>query len=167
MAAARGSASTAWRKHVKQDKRGKLKGRRNSGASEAHVRLYKHELTCAAYRTLSTDARALLVEMRALYSGGENRIFMSVRDAMDRMGGVCQRRAQRARDELLVRGWIQVLSPGGFSRKTPHATEFALNNEPLTNAPGSLATKDFMRWQPNLAVTEGAIVTAAHHEKAR
>lgn len=111
---------------------------------EAHVRLYQHELQSEAYRSLSPDARAMLVEFRALYDGRENRVHMSVREAMRRID-VGQRRAQQARDELMDRGWIRLLTPGTFTRKARHATEYALTNEPIGSG---AAPKDFMRWRP-------------------
>lgn len=118
---------------------------------EAHVRLYRHELECPAYRSLSTDARALLVEFRALYTGRENRIPMSVREIMRRLG-VGQRRAQRARDELKDRGFIRELVSGGFSRNDRKATVYALTNEPLTDRDGATAPKDFMSWTPQKSI---------------
>lgn len=121
--------------------------RRRKSRHEPHVRLYRHELECDAYRSLSTDARALLVEMRALYSGTENRVHMSVREAMRRLG-VGQKRAQRARDELLDRGFIRLLETASFSRKVRHAPKYALTNEPLENRDGATAPKDYMRWPP-------------------
>lgn len=110
---------------------------------EAHVRLYRHEHESPAYQSLSPEARALLVEFRALYDGRDNRVHMSVREMRRRLNGIHQRRAVRARDELLDRGFIRLLTPGTFSRKARHATEYALTNEPLGN---ELAPKDFMRW---------------------
>ena len=113
--------------------------------AEAHVRLYRHELDCPAYRSLSPDARALLIEFRALFVGRENRIFMSIRE-IERRLGVGQKRAQRARSELLDRGFIRLLTPGGFSRKDRRASEYALTNEPLEEQDGATPPKDFMKW---------------------
>lgn len=126
--------------------------RRRHGASgprkaESHVRLYAHELAAPAYRTLSVDARALLVELRSLYTGGPNRVFLGIRQMMERLG-IGQRRAQAARDELFERGWIVEIEPGGFNRKTRHATVYALTNEPIDDYPGSVAPKQYMRWMP-------------------
>ncbi len=115
--------------------------------AEAHVRLYRHEITSPAYRSLSTDARALLVEFRALYSGGENRVYLSLREMQTRLN-VGRRRAEKARDELLDRGFIRLVTVGSFSRKCPHASEYAITNEPLTDADGATAPKDFMSWSP-------------------
>jgi hypothetical protein len=114
---------------------------------EPHVRLQKHELDCAAYRSLSSDARSLLVEFRRIYNGRENRIYMSVRQAMDRMN-VGQRPAQRALKELLDRGWIRVIEQGSFRRKVRHATVYALTNVPLEDRDGETAPKDYMHWSP-------------------
>lgn len=114
---------------------------------EPHVRLQKHELDCAAYRSLSSDARSLLVEFRRIYNGRENRIYMSVRQAMDRMN-VGQRPAQRALKELLDRGWIVLVERGSFNRKVRHATVYALTNEPLDERDGATAPKNYMRWTP-------------------
>lgn len=120
--------------------------RRGKRKSEAHVRLYRHELESPAYRSLSTDARALLVEFRSLYNGRENRVYLSVRDMMKRLS-IGQRRAQRARDDLIDRGFILLITPGGFSRKDRRASEYALTHEPLDDRDGATAPKDYMKWQ--------------------
>lgn len=124
----------------------KLKGR---AAGESHVRLYRHELQSPAWRTLSPNGRALLVELRSLYPYSDgNVVFLSVRQAMARLN-IGQRPAQAAFAELRERGWITVHEPGGFSRKNPHATSYRLENEPPSESPGALPTKRFMRWQQN------------------
>jgi len=88
---------------------------------ESHVRLYRHELESAAYRSLSTDARALLVEFRALFSGRENRLFMSVREAARRIG-VSEKTGHKALRALLDRGFIRCVEQGGLTRKVKHAS---------------------------------------------
>lgn len=123
--------------------------------AEAHVRLYRHELECEAYRSLSTDARALLIEFRALYDGRANLIHMSVREAMRRLD-VGQRRAQRALWELLDRGFVRLIEPGGFKRKVRHATVYALTSEPLEDRDGATAPKDYMRWSQKSTVAKSA-----------
>lgn len=123
----------------------RAKGRAGFG-NESHVRLYAHEMACPAYRTLSTDARALLVELRALYRPANgNVVFLSIRDAMERLG-VGQRRVQAAFAELIERGWIMIETPGGFTTKTRHATSYRLENEPGP-APGAQPSKAYMRWE--------------------
>ena len=113
---------------------------------EAHVRLYRHELDSEAYRSLSPEARALLVEFRALYGGGDNRVYMSRRE-MQRRLGVGRMRAEKARDDLADRGFIRLLTKGTFTRKARHASEYALTNEPINNGMGATAPKDYMRWR--------------------
>lgn len=125
---------------------------------ESHVRLYAHELESPAYRTLSTDARALLIEFRALYTGKQNRVFLSVREMVSRLC-IGQRRAQRARDDLVERGWIKIVELGTFNRKNKSATIFALTNEPPDDNIGATASKDFMRWQPQEKNTVAATTT--------
>lgn len=115
---------------------------------EAHVRLYRHELESPAYRSLSTDARALLVEFRALFTGRENRLFMSVREAAKRIG-VSEKTAQKALKALIDRGFIRCIEQGGFARKVKHASVYALECQPDNPlAEGATAPKTFMKWQP-------------------
>lgn len=123
------------------------RAKRRGRATEAHVRLYAHELACPAWRTLSPDGRCLLIELRALYrpSAG-NIVFLSVREAMDRLG-IGQRRVQKAFTDLIERGWIAIHEPGGFVRKVRHATSYRLENEPGA-APGAVPGKAFMHWRP-------------------
>lgn len=122
--------------------------------SESHVRLYKHELESEAYRSLSPTARALLVEFRALHAGRrDNRVPMSVREMMRRLN-VSQRPAERARDELLDRGFIRMLTKGNFTRKVLHASEYCLTHVPLEDKDGATAPKDFMRWRQKNTVAE-------------
>lgn len=142
------------------------RNRRGPKHGEAHVRLHAHELNCPAYRTLTPDARALLVEFRALYKGRENRVFFSVRQMMERLG-IGQRRAQQARDALLERGWIYVIEKGAFHRKNRYATVYALTNEPLECGDGATAPKDFMRWTPSQKFTVAAPHTNSSHDDYR
>ncbi len=134
---------------------------------EAHVRLYRHELESAAYRSLSTDARALLVEFRALFDGKENEIFLSVRE-MQRRLGIGQRPAQAARDELLDRGFIRLMEPGGFNRKTRHASVYALESEPLDlDKAGATAPKTYMRWKESIQNTVAKTTTVSSQNSYR
>lgn len=130
---------------------------RSAKKAEAHVRLYRHELECPAYRSLSTDAVALLVEMRALYSGGENRVFMSRREIEKRLG-IGRWKAEKARNELLDRGFIRLIEPASFQRKVPHAPMYALTNEPDNpDQDGAVPRKDYMRWNPSEKKSTGLV----------
>lgn len=138
--------------------RQRMKGRSSHrSVAEAHVRLYRHELECPAYRRLSPNARALLIELRALYSPkkGDNCVFLSVRQIMARCN-LTQRAAQRARDELVDRGWAKIAQRGSFDYKVRHATVFALENEPPNLSNGSKPGKAYMRWQPEPATKKAS-----------
>lgn len=130
---------------------------------EAHVRIYGHELRTPAWQTMSPDAKALLVEMRALYNGRENRIHMSVREAMRRLG-IGQRRAQKALEALLERGWVRVVERGAFTRKTRHASVYALEHEPLENRDGATAPKTFMKWTPQKNTVAATTTDGSCHD---
>lgn len=125
--------------------------RRVAAAKDAHVRLYWYELESPAYRILSTEARALLIELRSLYSPrtGDNHVFCGVRRIMKRCN-LSQRAASRARDELIRTGWIVVIQHGGFNCKVRHSTVFALENEAPCNSNGSSPRQTYMRWHPPL-----------------
>ena len=135
---------------------------------EPHVRLYRHELESPAYCSLGPDARALLIEMRALYTGRDNRVFLSLREAMKRLN-VGRYRAEKARDDLLDRGFIRLLEAATFTRKTRHAPVYLLTNEPTRE--GVAASKDYMRWRPakkntvSMSSTDG--VDEQHREKPK
>src|SRR5690625_2613174 len=126
---------------------------RRRARQEPYVSLYRHELECEAYRSLSTDARALLVEFRALYRGQENRVLMTVGEIRKRLCGVGQERAVTARDELVDRGSIRLTVEGSFHRKSRLAAEYALLNEPLENKDGATAPKDYMKWKSTVLKT--------------
>ncbi len=135
---------------------------RRKPRGEAHVRLYGFEMKTPAWTTLDTDAKALLVEMRALFDAkrGDNVVFLSVREVMRRLG-IGQRRSQAALSALVERGWIAVHEAGGFSRKARHATSYALENEPPNSGNGSVPRKSYMRWQPPTSDARSFTVAAA------
>jgi hypothetical protein len=119
-------------------------GRSGRDPREKHVRIYGYEMQSEAYRSLSTDARSLLLEFRYRFNGGENRIPFSVREMAERLGRAGQRRIKKACDQLLDRGFIELAQPGSFHRKTRHASEFYLLNEPIGDQE---PRKDYMRWK--------------------
>ena len=121
------------------------KGRRKP-AYEKHVRFYQWEMNLPAWQTLSPIARALLIEMRGLYNGTENYIFLSQREAARRLNVPTKLRAANAIKELIEKGWIRELFKGDFKYKPRHASEFALENEPLDGT--NTAPKTYARWQP-------------------
>jgi DNA-binding transcriptional MocR family regulator len=100
----------------------------------------------AAWQSLSCEARAILVELYALYDASNNgRLFLSVREAASRVG-VGKSTAASALAQLIDRGFIRPNVKGAFTLKQRHATSWVLTE--FEHA-GQLATKDFMRWQPD------------------
>jgi DNA-binding transcriptional MocR family regulator len=98
----------------------------------------------AAWQSLSCEARAVLLELYALFDGPNNgRLFLSVREAARRIG-VGKSTAAGALGQLMERGFIRPNVRGAFTLKQRHATSWVLTE---FERAGQLATKDFMRWQ--------------------
>lgn len=103
-------------------------------------------LSSDAYRSLSTGARALLVEFGRLYNGANNgELFMSQRTAAEMVGVANHVTAARYLRELQHRGFIRPKIKGSFDNKTRLATTWVLAQFPLNERP---ATRDYMRWRP-------------------
>jgi hypothetical protein len=112
-----------------------------------YVRLTFWLLRTPAWRSLSAQARAVYVEIVHRYNGYNNSsIGFSVRHAAASCN-IATNTAKRSFDELVEKGFIARVTPGGFSRKTRHATEWRLTERPcnITNAPPS---KEFAGWRP-------------------
>jgi hypothetical protein len=87
----------------------------------------------------------VLIEIARAYDGYNNgRIGLSIRLASERCR-IARGTAMRAFAELQERGFIECMTKGGFSRKSPHASEWRLTFW-ACDINGELATKDFMRW---------------------
>jgi hypothetical protein len=81
-------------------------------------------LTSSAYRSLSANARALLVELIMLYDGKNNgSLYLSVRDAADRIGVADLSAASKAFDALQKLGFIEVSREAHFSIKASHTSK--------------------------------------------
>lgn len=82
------------------------------------VRLDHRLLRSNAFRGLSPNARALLVELAMLDNGSNNgSLYLSVRDAAARMGVADLTAASRAFDELAEMGFIEMTQDGHFNVK--------------------------------------------------
>jgi DNA-binding transcriptional MocR family regulator len=102
-------------------------------------------LNSPAYLSLSCPARALLVELTRIYNGRNNgQIGLSVRGASERCN-IARGTAQRAFTELQERGFIELVTKGAFSRKSPRASEWRLTFN-TCDVTGELPSKAFMRW---------------------
>jgi hypothetical protein len=123
----------------------------NAWKDSPHARFYLWEIKSPAFRSLSVGARALLLELKALFNGSNNgSLFLSVRDAGLRLnvGKTCAAKLFR---ELLDRGFIRTAERGAFNLKSRagqrKATTWILTEHPMGDALDG--TKDFMRWQPS------------------
>lgn len=82
------------------------------------ARLDHRMLSSNAYRALSPNARALLIELVMLYNGENNGgLYLSVRDATHRIGLVDSQATCRAFDLLQDLGFIEMTQPAHFSIK--------------------------------------------------
>lgn len=86
--------------------------------TDRFVRLPHKLLMSAAYRSLSVVARALLVELTMLDWGENNgSIYLSLRDATDRLGLSDHHSVSAAFDELIDRGFVRCTKEAHFSVK--------------------------------------------------
>lgn len=82
------------------------------------VRLDHRMLTSNAYRALSPQSRSLLIEIIMLFNGSNNgSLYLSVRDAADRMGIADLNAATKAFDQLTELGFIEMTKEAHFSVK--------------------------------------------------
>jgi len=138
---------------MSKPRRAKVLANGRSVSFERHVRLHYWLLESAAYRSLSVGARSLLVELYALYNGGNNGLlFLSSRSAGERLR--CSKsQAHRWLGELQDRGFIRSQQRGSFTLKARHATTWVLTEFGFG---GQLPAKDFMKWRDQLALDEKA-----------
>lgn len=114
------------------------------------VRLDSFMMESAAWRSLTPAERAVYIEVRRRFNGANNGwIALSVRDAADRCN-INKDTGRKALATLQARGFIECVTPGGFSRKVRHATEWRLLDERCDKT-GALPSKAFMRWRPEPA----------------
>lgn len=121
------------------------RGRSKSG--DRHARLTHFLMDTRAWLSLSPIERALYLEVARIYNGTNNGwLGLSVRRAGVRCN-INKDTAAAALKVLMERGFIELATPGGFSRKTPHAAEWRLTEWPCdrTHTP---ATKAYQHWRP-------------------
>jgi len=120
-----------------------LKNGRNKYAR--YVRILHWEMSQPAWLEMSVYGRALIIELRGRFNGGNNgEVFMSVREAA-KVLNCCRDRAQKAFREIEDKGWVRLNQKGSFDWKGGPATTWILTNE---NHGEEIATKDFRTWTP-------------------
>lgn len=96
---------------------------RNANVQGSFARLDHSLLHSAAYRSLNPAARSLLVEIISIFKGNNNgALWLSVRDAADRMGVSDTKTASRALRDLESVGFIDMTKDAFFSVKASAAS---------------------------------------------
>lgn len=91
-----------------------------------HIRIYHRQMQSEAWLHLSGSAVKVLLALAVLEKGDNNgEFFLSVRTGAERTG-LGKDAVNRALHELQDKGFIYCATPGGFSRKTPHAACWGL-----------------------------------------
>lgn len=104
--------------NTKKNRRVNAKGR-NEGVTERFARLPHKILISEAYRSLDLTARALLVELIMIENGENNgSLWLSVKDAKDRLGLSDARPVMRAFTDLQDRELVTLTKDAHFSIKT-------------------------------------------------
>ena len=112
------------------------------------VQLYHYMLATPAWRSLGLAARAVYVALAVRYMGENNGFLtLSAREAADACG-ISKSTAARAFLELEDRGFIETVTPSGFSRKDRQATVWRLTVQRCdrTHQPPKRA---FLTWKPS------------------
>ncbi|MBP2294710.1 hypothetical protein [Azospirillum rugosum] len=108
------------------------------------IALPHYMLKCPAWRALSPNAKALLIDVWQRHNGANNgEIAYAVREAEGI--GISRSSASRAFGELVELGFLKQRKASTFTLKTKEASTWELTAERFGDATPS---KDFMRWQP-------------------
>ncbi len=112
-------------------------------SSQRFIALPHYMLKSPAWKTLSPNAKALLIEVWARHNGFNNgTISYSVREAEEI--GISYSTAARAFSELIDRGFLRVRRDSRFTQKTREARLWEITAE---QCDGNKAAADFVRWQ--------------------
>jgi hypothetical protein len=129
-----------------------------TGRSDPKKRFVKleHELLrCGAYRALSPNARALLVELAMVFNGSNNgSLYMSVRDAAALMGVSDTKAASAAFEELKMRGFIVNTQEAYFSVKAANASRARCWRLTWQHTNGKGPTREYLTCVPEPATRE-------------
>lgn len=130
---------------ARRNKRGGKVNATGRNVYDRFVLLPHYLLRCAAWKTLSPNAKALLIDVWAKHNGANNGdIAYAVREAEEI--GLAKSVAARAFQELTDRGFLKLHKASTFNLKTKEARTWELTAEPVGNTSSS---KDFMRWSPD------------------
>jgi hypothetical protein len=117
-----------------------------------HARLYRWMHRSASFQHLTVGARALLIELKMLYTGNNNgELFLSVREAAKRLN-IGKTHAAKCFRELMAHGFVRPKALGAYNLKSAarrgEATTWIMTEHPIGDAVGA-GSRDFMTWQPS------------------
>lgn len=124
-------------------------------ATSRFARLDYRLLTSNAYRSLSPNARSLLVELTMLHNGDNNgSLYLGVRDAAHRLGVADLTAASRAFDDLKALGFVQMTQDAHFSIKAADTSRARCWRLTWLPGPGrKIASWDFLEREPEPKTT--------------
>ncbi|HLJ20094.1 MAG TPA: hypothetical protein VKU84_07845, partial [Stellaceae bacterium] len=127
---------------------GKKRRRSNGEGHTRYVALQHWMLNHPAWKALSPDAKALLIEVWLRHNGTNNgTISYAVREA--EVIGLSRNMAARAFAELVSRGFLVCTRASAFTVKTRAARLWRLTAERSGPTGSDPATKEFMTMQPH------------------
>jgi hypothetical protein len=136
------------RRTIEEKKRGGWRPER----TDRFARLAHQLLDKPAYRALSPNARALLVEFAMMYNPKNNgALWLSVRDAADRMGVADPRVAGATLDELKEAGFVAMTADAHFAVKAGDGSRarcWRITWEGIVGRTFHPATNDFLTREP-------------------
>lgn len=125
----------------RQNQRGRSKG------GERHIRLTHFMTGTDAWLSLKPAERAVYLDVARIYNGTNNgTLARSCRDTA-KACNINKDTAARAYKALVERGFLDCMTPGGFSLKTRHATEWRLTEWPCDKT-RVLPSKAYQHWRP-------------------
>jgi hypothetical protein len=131
----------------------KGRGKREQPAGR-YITLREYMLASDAWQSLDCIERCLYVELLRRYRGPDSnngKIPYSIREAAAALH-IGKTKASECFDALKDRGFIRTGKASGFNMKGGRAaTEWLLTEFSDDTKTGTMATKDFMRWQPTSA----------------
>lgn len=118
--------------------------------TDRFVRLPFSLLISNAYRSINPNARVLLSELLMLYNGENNgSLYLSVRNAAQRIGVADLSAASRAFDDLMTLGFIELAQDAHFSVKAADASRARCWRLTWLAGPGRKAPSwDFLGREP-------------------
>jgi hypothetical protein len=120
--------------------------RKRRGGGERFIMLQHWMLKCEAWRTMSANAKTVVLHVWQRYNGSNNGdIEYAVREAADPDTGIglSKDQASRALIEAAERGFLRITRNSAFRVKTKEGRTWALTALPVGDKP---ATNDFMHW---------------------